>query len=246
MKNTFGVSEIMDTSWGLNIDIEGFSNLYESNDQSQSRAKQGLGELMKSIIQIGVCAYPDDDDRLFAYQFGDGFIIVSEFAKDDDAGRCISIAAALMKHMLINGFATKAAISTGSMSDISGCYPDEIRNSENGSLPLGAGLMTTISVMGTALIKAHKLSGKASGNVLIVDDSQFSNIPPELVSKTESNLSFINWMSDKNDLAMEIAHKASLKFETEIKLRELFEKYIKTKPCPPQNWIEKSRFGNGT
>ena len=108
----------------------------------------------------------------------------------------------------------------------------------------GAGLMTSIPVMGTALTKAHKLGNRASGSILLVDTTQFSQIPISLVSKTESVLSFINWWTDENSLAKRIAHKARLEFSTEERLRELFENYIKTEPCPPQKWIEGSRVGN--
>jgi hypothetical protein len=208
----------MNKRWGLNIDIEGFSNLYEFSDESQSKAILGLRELMHAIIQIGKNVYPGDpgkneSDRIFAHQFGDGFIIVSDF-EETDACRCISIAVALMRHMLVKGYATKVSISTGSMSGINGCYPEEMRNSENGRLLLGAGLMTSIPVMGTALTKAHKLGSRASGSVLLVDTTQFSQIPNSLVSKTDSALSFINWWSDENSLAKRIAHQAKLEFST--------------------------------
>ncbi|MDH5517415.1 MAG: hypothetical protein OEY36_06310 [Gammaproteobacteria bacterium] len=240
----------MDKRWGLNIDIEGFSNLYESNYDNQSKAILGLRELMHSIIQIGINVYPGDpnineSDRIFAHQFGDGFIIVSDF-EETDAGRCIAIATALMRHMLLKGYATKVAISTGGMSGINGCYPDEMRNSQDGRLQLGAGLMTSIPVMGTALTKAHKLASKVSGNVLVVDNMQFSIIPTERVTKTASNISFVNWQSDENELAKYISQKANLAFGAEDQLKEKFENYIKTEPCPPQRWIEGSRLGNDT
>ncbi|QXB03236.1 MULTISPECIES: hypothetical protein [unclassified Aeromonas] len=235
-----------DRRWGINIDVEGFSNLYESGEDNQTRAILGLSELMHSIIQLGIRVFPgspisNESDRLFSHQFGDGFIIVSDY-EESDAGRAIAIAVALMRHMLINGFATKAAISTGSMSDISGCYPNEMRDAKGGILPMGAGLMTSIPVMGTALTKAHKLGSRASGCVLIVDKTQFSTLPSDLVYKSESNLSFINWRSDINYLAKGYAAKAGLQFGTNEQLNELFDNYVKTEPCPPQKWIAGSQI----
>jgi hypothetical protein len=237
---------MMDRRWGINIDIEGFSNLYESGYDSQTRAILGLRELMHSIIQLGIRVFPgapilNEGDRLFAHQFGDGFIIVSDF-EESNAGRAIAIAVVLMRHMLINGFATKVAISTGSMSDISSCYPNEMRDAEGGILPMGAGLMTSIPVMGTALTKAHKLGSRASGCVLIVDKTQFSTLPSELVYKSESNLSFINWRSDINFLAKSYAEKAALQFGSSEQLNELFDNYVKMEPCPPQRWIDGSQI----
>lgn len=240
----------MDKRWSLNIDIEGFSKLYELSEESQSKAIRSLRELMHAIIQIGINVYPgdpskNDSDRIFAHQFGDGFIIVSD-SEETDSCRCISIAVALMRHMLTKGYATKVAISTGSMSDIKDCYPDEMRNSKNGILPLGAGLMTSIPVMGTALTKAHKLGSKVSGSVLVIDKTQFSKIPTNLVYKTDSNLCFVNWRSDENIEAKGIARKASLEFSTQEQLNELFDNYIKIKPCPCQKWIEGSKVERDT
>ena len=240
----------MDKRWGLNIDIEGFSHLYESGDQNQSKAIWGLRELMYAIIQIGKKVYPGDpnineSDRIFAHQFGDGFIIVSDF-EETDASRCISIAIALMRHMLVKGYATKVAISSGGMASINECYPEEMRNAKNGTLTLGAGLMTSIPVMGTALTKAHKLGSRVSGNVLVVDHTQFSVIPANLVLNSDSNISYINWQSDDNSIAKGIANQANLEFSTKKQLTGLFEKHIKTQPCPSKEWIKGSKIGYGT
>lgn len=38
----------------------------------------GLRALMNGILAIGTRAYAGDEDRLFAYQFGDGFVIVGD------------------------------------------------------------------------------------------------------------------------------------------------------------------------
>jgi len=235
----------MDKRWGINIDIEGFSNLYEHSDESRAKAIWGLHQLMDAVIKVGQKVCPGDPgknywDRIFAHQFGDGFIIVSNF-EEPDSIRCIAIAIALSRHMLIEGFATKSAISTGSMSDINGCYPNAMRNSENHSLALGMGLITSIPVMGTALTKAHKLGGKVSGNIVVIDVTQFSVVPENLITNREGNVGYVNWMSDDNSLAREISEKAGLKFGNEKQLLDLFSAYITTVPCPPSKWIEGSR-----
>jgi hypothetical protein len=234
----------MDKRWGISIDIEGFSSLYEHTEATQSKAIWGLHQLMDAVIKVGKNAYPGDPnknywDRIFAHQFGDGFIIVSNF-EEPDPSRCISIAISLSRYMLLQGFATKTAISTGSMIDINGCYPDEMRNSQNNTLKLGMGLMTSIPVMGTALTKAHKLSGRVSGNVVVIDLTQFKSIPEGLIKVSEGNVGYIDWMSDSNSLAQEISEKAGLQFGSKKQLLSMFSSYITTTPCPPDKWIEGS------
>lgn len=240
----------MDKRWGISIDIEGFSNLYEHSESTQTKAIWGLHQLMDAIIKIGQEVYPGDPnknywDRIFAHQFGDGFILVSNF-EEPDPSRCIAIATSLSRHMLLQGFATKAAISSGCMSDINGCYPDAMRDAQNNTLDLGMGLMTSIPVMGTALTKAHKLGGRVSGNVVVIDVSQFPTVPGDLISEREGNVGYINWMSDQNCLACVISQKAGLQFGTEEQLFSRFSAYITTVPCPPQKWIEGSRRCQGT
>jgi len=235
----------MDKRWGISIDIEGFSNLYEHSDEAQTKAILGLNKLMNAVINVGQKVYPGDpnknySDRIFAHQFGDGFIIVSDF-EEPDPRRCIAIATSLSRYMLLQGYATKAAISTGSMSDINGCYPDAMRNAENNTLNLGMGLMTSIPVMGTALTKAHKLGGRVSGNVVVIDVNQFSSVPGNLIKDREDSILYINWMSDENKFAQEISKKAGLQFGSEQELSSLFSAYITTEPCPPQKWIEGSQ-----
>lgn len=235
----------MEKRWGISIDIEGFSNLYENSDATQNKAIWGLNKLMDAVIKVGQKVCPGDPnknywDRIFAHQFGDGFILVSNF-EEPDPSRCIAIAISLSRHMLLQGFATKASISTGSMSDINGCYPDAMRDSENNTLHLGMGLMTSIPVMDTALTKAHKLGSRVTGNVVVIDVSQFPSVPVHLIKDCEGNIGYVNWMSDENGLSREISEKAGLQFGSEKQLYSQFSSYIATAPRPPQKWIEGSR-----
>ena len=182
----------MEGRWGISIDIEGFSKNYEYSEERKTFAILALAELMRAIINIGRICYPGNpernySDRLFVHQFGDGFIICSDFP-EKDASRAISIATVLMRHMIMKGFAIKAAISSGDMPDIKGCYPGPVRESQDERVDLGMGLMTVISVMGTALTKAHKLSNTHKGSVLIIDESLVRlGLPEGVVIKNESN-----------------------------------------------------------
>jgi hypothetical protein len=231
----------VDKRWGISIDIEGFSVLYEQNEDGKTKAIWALHVLMDAIIKIGQRAYPGDitqneTDRIFAHQFGDGFVIVSNF-EEVDPSRCIAIATSLMRHMAIKGFCTKAAISVGDMADIKGCYPDSVRFSECGMLPLGAGLMTTIPVMGTALTKAYKLSSRVSGNVLAVDRLAYRHFPNSLIASCKDECCFIDWRSNQHDLARNISEKSGLEFGNREQLLDLFKRYIETEPKPPEKWI---------
>lgn len=239
----------MDKRWAISIDIEGFSVLYESSESGKTRAILALHELMDAIIKIGQRAYPgsialNEADRIFAHQFGDGFIIVSNF-EEIDSNRPIAIATSIMRHMAIKGFCTKAAISTGDMTDIKGCYPDSARFSDSGTVRLGAGLMTTIPVMGTALTRAYKLSSRVSGNVLVVDKFAFKNIPESLIVSCNDEYCFIDWRSNGHALASEVSVKGGLEFGDREMLLDLFELYISSNPKPPEKWIKGSRESIG-
>lgn len=235
----------MNDRWAINIDIEGFSINYEHSEDRKSFAIRALAELMDSIIKIGTLCFPGDprnnfSDRLFVHQFGDGFIICSDYP-ETDAIRAISIAVTIMRHMMIKGFATKAAISTGSMSDIRGCYPESVRDTKDGIVDLGMGIMTIISVMGTALTKAHKLSTTKKGAVLILDENVARlGIPEGVIIK--GGLGYcIDWMSSRLPMSDEIADTAGLYTDNSQKLLEKLDLYCKQEPPPPNSWIEATK-----
>ena len=107
--------------WAIYIDIQGFSVLWDIEDQ----VLLSLGELMRAITGIGRLCYPDSPDRLFAHQFGDGFLVISDFG-EESLERCTTIAIALLRHVAASGRFAKAAIVEGQMSDIKNCYPKEV------------------------------------------------------------------------------------------------------------------------
>ena len=235
----------MNNRWAINIDVEGFSKNYEHSEDRKTFAILALSELMDSIVKIGTRCFPGDpdknySDRLFAHQFGDGFIICSDFP-EQDATRAISIAVAIMRHMIIKGYATKAAISTGDMSDIKGCYPKPVRDTDDERVYLGMGLMTIISVMGTALTKAHKLSNNQEGAVLILDENLAKLGLPEGVEVKGSSGCCIDWVSINLPMSEQIAHTAGLAIGNPQKLIEKFNSYCKQEPIPLASWIKATR-----
>jgi len=70
--------------WAIHIDMEGFSNLWDKEDQ----ILLSLGELMRAIFRIGRKCFPASPERLFAHQLGDGFLIISDFPERELGARC--------------------------------------------------------------------------------------------------------------------------------------------------------------
>lgn len=237
----------MDGRWGISIDIEGFSHNYELSEARRTFAIQALSELMASIYSIGVrcfsgCPENNDSDRLFVHQFGDGFLICSDFP-EENAQRAVAIAVALMRHMIIKGYAAKAGISTGSMSDIKGCYPAPMRESEDSRVSLGAGLMTIVPVMGTALTKAHKLAGKVSGAVVVLDPNLKAGFAHPGISYCGEGDNCINWIESEFPLADEISSRANLRTASPSKLYQLMQAYCLSEPKPLDCWVKGTFHG---
>ena len=113
------------------------------------------------------------------HHMGDGFAIVSDFG-EASFERPLGIAAALMRHVASTGTFAAAAVSEGDLSDITGCYPDEVmRDCKDGHVVrLNAGLMTLSPVMGTAFIRAYRLNGDTpSGPFMIVSEEHEDRVP---------------------------------------------------------------------
>lgn len=237
----------MNHPWAISIDIEGFSKHYEYNEEQKTYSILALGELMNSIYLVGNRCFPGTpeknfSERLFAHQFGDGFLVCSDFP-ESDASRAIAITVTIMRHMTIKGYATKAAISTGDLSDIRSCYPKPMCNAQDEHLDLGMGLMTIISIMGTALTKAHKLATTVKGAVLILD-KQLVDIGLPVGTKIHDRSSnCIDWVSSDLPLADEIAQLSQLRTASAKELCEKLKTYCASHPMPPPSWVE-ATFAN--
>lgn len=232
----------MGERWGINIDVEGFSSNYEFSEDRKTYAICALGELMSAIYRVGTECYPGTpeknfSERIFAHQFGDGFLICPDF-DDPDTSRVIALAVALLRHMALKGYAAKAALAVGDLSGINGCYPQPMSDAAHGSVDMGMGFMTTIGVMGTALTRAHKLGSKVSGAVLAVEERLLKRGVPDgaLVCGPERNR--IDWVSSNIPLANEIAQKAGLSCADPAQIHAKLQSYCATEPVPPQKWVE--------
>ena len=200
----------MSGRWAIYLDIEGFGPLWEGEDQ----VLLSLGELMRAIFRIGRCCYPCIPDRLFAHQFGDGFVVVSDY-HEESLERCVTIAVAIMRHVGASGRFVRGAIAEGEMSDISGCYPAEVLDyleDDGHTIYLEAGLMTITPVMGSALIRAISTDKAApSGPLLSIRTSCTERLGPSVtVTDTANSLSSIDWVHMESDLLSTLQKCASL------------------------------------
>lgn len=195
--------------WAVWIDIEGFGKLYGD----EARALRVFRCLMDGVYRVGGRGFPSAADRLFAHHIGDGFVVVSDLGSAT-LDRPVCIAIALLRHVASTGWYCKAAIGEGDFADIRGFYSDEIRladGSDGHRIPMGEGLLTTLPVMGTALIHAHEISRKAKGALLLVARSERDRLPSCRVREPEDNsVLAIDWIQSEPEGVRPLQQRASL------------------------------------
>jgi len=228
--------------WSIWIDIEGFSSIWGKGNL----AIAGLRTLMSGIFAIGSQAYTDDGKRIFAHQFGDGFVIVGDF-HEAALDRCAAIAVVLMRHVATSGCVARAAIAEGDFADYSGCWPGEIRQEiadlqSNDTVRLGSGIMTLLPVMGTALINANKLdsSNKVKGALLTIRTDEAARVSPSFPrrpSKLDAGLSMIDWVHAESPLIEEIVAKAGIGTWNSAATELAVQDYIEGPTAPPSDWV---------
>jgi hypothetical protein len=140
--------------------------------------------------------------RLFAHQFGDGFLVVDDHT-EDNVKRVTAVAISLMQYTLLRARKVcKSAISAGDLADVQGCYPEMVRERSRGKgvVLMGTGLLTTCPVMGTALINSYKLSKTETGPLLVVDAAEIGPIVNAgyIVRQKDGNL-LIDWVHSESD-----------------------------------------------
>lgn len=83
---------------------------------------------MEGIIIIGRAAPELGLVRIFAHQFGDGFVVTQE--SRGALGRMAAVAIALHRFVLIkSGHFCGSALEKGGLSDVFGCYPKAVAES---------------------------------------------------------------------------------------------------------------------
>ena len=230
-----------DQRWCIYIDILGFSKVWECDEY---KAVKSLGELMGAIYRIGKKVYPNEVERLFVHQTGDGFAIVSDFG-EDTFERPVAIAIALMRHVVSTGMFAAAAIAEGDLADITGYYPGEVIDDLDGNtVKLGEGLMTLSSVMGTAFIRAYKLNEKApSGPFLVVPKDYnricIADLPVKTIKNTQ--LLSIDWVRAGRQTLGEIQAQACLVSPKSNDLVQKIIEYCTDYPDMGEKWSRQLR-----
>ena len=231
----------MSQRWCIYIDILGFSHFW--GDGLNREALYPLGELMRALFRIGTKVYPNDDDRLFVHQMGDGFAIVSNFG-ECSLERPICIAIALMHHVAAStGKFTAATIAEGEFGAIQGCYPPEVMDCyRDGLVRLGRGLMTLSTVMGTNFIRAYGLHNKApSGPFLTLSDCYRSRVPEGLSVRTSKDVRYtgllsIDWVRAETPLLRKIQVQADLIAPEPAELVQTIRNYCMQYPHIHEKW----------
>lgn len=228
--------------WSLWIDVEGFSAIYLTDE---TRALLAIGSLMEAIFKVG-SSMRGHSSRLFAHQFGDGFVIVSDFP-EDSAERPLAIAISLMRHLLAQGIVCKAAVACGGFADVKGCYSEIVMTECKNSavVSMGEGLMTIIPVMGTALITSHNLSRERRGSVLLIQEDCFQTLPDKTVIRTRSP-TVVDWIHSDLDLSRRVSATANLMYldtaTAEVSLRNYIEAHGASVGSP---WVSATLESNG-
>ncbi|MBN1380614.1 MAG: hypothetical protein JXA41_02945 [Deltaproteobacteria bacterium] len=186
---------------------------------------------MEGIYFVGNNWCLNPPEKIFAHQYGAGFIIVGEDVRDTIEVPII-LAVTLMQKVLLSGGIARAVIAAGDSDDHRGCFPPCIRNLSTGSncFHLGRGVMTTFPAMGTALIRTVNLAKTApAGGLLIIHESLRTRIPREMRPTTTGNqdLMSIDWIHTKVKALEQVQRLAGIPGICPSGLEDQLKDYIK-------------------
>jgi hypothetical protein len=199
---------------------------------------------MEGVYLLGRASPKLGISRLFAHHIGDGFVLV------DDGGaanvnRLVGAAVALHQFTLIkSGHFCASAIDRGGMADVTGCYPEVVREARtrDGVVPLGDGLMTVFPVMGTAIINTHRLLSKAHGAVILVPESHVGSLDAGVRTKVEEGVCFVDWFASESAPIAAARDLLGIGRLTKEELARHFDAATRRNGCKPE-WVARtSRF----
>jgi len=224
--------------WAIYVDVEGFSSIFKQN---RVHAIEILNNLMEDIYIIGYEIYNNEYKRLFVNQIADGFIITSFVA--NDIFRPVNISVALMRSALeVPGF-LRIAIAFGSKGDIASCYPDIIQkvieeSQSNNTIPLGDGIMTIFTSMGSAFINTNEIMKKGpKGPLIMMDDSYYECLEDDedIIFLHKNDIYSVDWINTNNNEIKTILNKIcneAIKVEwCKYKVQEYIKKFK-----PEKDW----------
>jgi hypothetical protein len=225
----------MTDRWALYVDVEGFGAKW---NETTTDAFRGINGLMEGIFRIGVHCYAEPPDRLFAHQFGDAFLLVSDF-HESVLDRAVLVGFALMRQLLALGEIAKCTMDEGELSDISNCYPEAIRKRYNsGHIDVGAGLMTITPVMGTALIRTAAIQKRVSGPLFAVRKALADRVSPSF-GRTDiggGELVSLNWLRGEPPGLRELQDAAGLlRSAEEVRVNQL-RSYLQQNSTVSADW----------
>lgn len=224
----------MSEPWAVYVDEEGFAEHWDDT----MAAFRGLNALMEAICRIGMNVYPNEVERLFCYQFGDGFLITSDF-HELDLSRAVLITIAILRHILSVDRVARAALTEGKVADVIGCYPKEVRNSPDRSrVRLGAGLLTTSPVLGDGLLRTVRLAKKRPrGPLLLAESTLRSRLPIDAnTSNAEDGTISLNWLKGEPRGLRALQERANLVIESEAERIARIHRYVDINTTLCEEW----------
>lgn len=231
--------------WAIYIDIEGFSQIYTTNEV---RGMRLLGALMEAIYCVGSLVFDRDYNRVFVHQTGDGFVIVSDGSVEPVAVPC-AVAVILMRHVLLAGGVAKCGLAEGDFADVQAFYPEIIRNNKepDGTVRLGSGFMRLFPVMGSALVRAHQLTKKHTGSLLLVDQTLASQLPASFIIKElEHGYVAVDWIHSGASEIAAATMRSKLRISDAQSLEESLHRYVTENSSTLRHeWIKNTLDFNG-
>lgn len=199
----------VDRRWGIFIDVEGFSALWNEDNL----ALRGLNHLTRMVYAIGNQTYPDVPQRLFAHQGGDAFYIASD-THEPSLDRCAAIAIVFMRGMLEVGCVARAALAEGAVGDYAGCRPPEVRaavarDGDSDLVRMGQGLMTLQPVLGDGIINAVGLdkSVELKGSLVTISVNARDRLSAGFIDRpieSKPDILALDWLHSESPLIEEI------------------------------------------
>lgn len=229
----------MGQRWALYVDVEGFGVKWSDTID----AFRGINALMQGIFWIGDRYYREPPERLFAHQFGDGFLVASDF-HEAQLDRPVLVATALLRHLLANGETAKCAIAEGELSDIQNCYPPEVRSQlQKWNIQFGAGVMTITPVLGSALINTVSLHKKSPSGPLLTISQQDSHRLScgATVTPLAPDLAVINWLQGEPSGLKALQAATGFKQHSEIERSAQLSAYLASNAFLKPEWKDNAR-----
>ena len=154
-----------------------------------------------------------------------------------------------MQVLLVYGLVGKAGISSGTFGNIQGCLPSlrEVPKAGDATYRLGAGLLTTLNVMGTALINSHRFATlPPKGARLAVDPALLVKNLSDVIISDFGGPAVIDWIHTKTATTEHIVKKAAINLPPPNELERKLVAYVENAgPLGKSEWGRNTLSLNG-